>query len=233
VLAIALGLVAAVLAVMVVVLVRRQNETARQLRDLKAELGGTRERTSRLAEAEEQARIALELYDGIARSLHTIARDAANAELPAIVETTDESLGELDRLRGMLRGEDDEETERGLMQVAALVQRARDGGMPVTLHVEGQPRRIPASLDQAAYRIVQEALRNVHKHAHGEPASVRVVWRDDLLGVQIRNSGRQTEVNGDGRGLTAIRERVKLHGGAMEAGALGGGGYEVAARLPL
>ncbi len=147
--------------------------------------------------------------------------------------TADEALGELDRLRGMLRGDEDEETERSLMAVAALIERARDGGMPVTLHVEGTPRRIPASLDQAAYRIVQEALRNVHRHANGEPASVRVVWRDDVLGVQVRNSGRSADVNGDGRGLTAMRERVKLHGGDLDAGPLAAGGYEVSARLPL
>src|SRR4029079_4996404 len=129
--------------------VRRRRETEQRLQDhLRAELN---ERASQLAEAEEQAQIALELYDGIVRSLHTIARDAANAEQPRIVATADEALGELDRLRPMLRGDADEETERGLMDVAALVQRARDGGMPVTLHVDGAPRRIPASLDQAAY----------------------------------------------------------------------------------
>ena len=212
---------------------RRRRETEHQLQDLKAELGGTRERLSRLDEAEEQARIALELYDGIAHALQTIARDAANAEQPQILATADEALGELDRLRGLLRGEHDDETERGLMAVAALVERARAGGMPVTLLIEGTPRRIPASVDHAAFRIIQEALRNVHRHANGEPASVRVVWRDDALAVQIRNSGRHLEVHQDGRGMTVMRERVKLHGGDLEAGALPSGGYEVTAVLPL
>ena len=105
--------------------------------------------------------------------------------------------------------------------------------MPVTLHVEGTPRRIPTSLDQAAFRIVQEALRNVHRHANGEPASVRVIWRDDALGVQVRNTGGPAEVGSDGRGLTVMRERVKLHGGDLRAGALPSGGYEVTARWPL
>ncbi|MDA0181874.1 hypothetical protein OJ997_16340 [Solirubrobacter phytolaccae] len=212
---------------------RGRRDAERELRDLKAEVGGLRERTSRLDEAEEQARIALELYDGIARSLHEIARDAANAEQPAIRATADDALGELDRLRGLLRGDPDDQTERSLMAVAALVERARDGGMPVTLHVEGAPRRIPASLDQAAFRIVQEALRNVHKHARDEPASVRIVWREDALGVQVRNSGRGLENNGDGRGMAIMRERVKLHSGVLEAGARANGGYEVSAHWPL
>jgi signal transduction histidine kinase len=210
--------------------VRGRREAERQLEDLKAELG---ERITQLNEAEEQARIALELYDGIARSLHTIARDAANAEQPGIVATADEALGELDRLRGMLRGDDDDATERSLLQVATLVTNARAGGMPVTLHVEGAPRRIPASLDQAAFRIVQEALRNVHRHARDEPATVRVLWHEDALEVHVRNSGRATDVNDDGRGLTAMRERVKLHHGTLQAGPLDHGGYEVAAHLPL
>ncbi len=167
------------------------------------------------------------------RSLHEIAVDATNAEQPAIRRTADEALGELDRLRGMLRAADDGETERSLTQVASLIERARDGGMPVTLHVEGTPRRIPHSLDTAAFRIVQEALRNVHRHANGQPASVRVIWRDDALDVHVRNTGGPAEVGDDGRGMTVIRERVAFHGGDLRAGTLPHGGYEVAARLPL
>ncbi|RKQ92297.1 hypothetical protein C8N24_2140 [Solirubrobacter pauli] len=210
---------------------RRRRETEQQLQDhLRAELA---ERTAQLAEAEEQARIALELYDGVVHSLQAIARDAANAEQPAIVATADEALGELDRLRGLLRGDRDDETERGLMAVATLVDRAREGGMPVTLHIEGTPRRLPTSLDQAAFRIVREALRNVHRHAHGQPASVRVLWRDDELELHVRNAGRIVDAGGDGRGMTVMRERVAFHGGALRAGALPAGGYEVTAVLPL
>jgi signal transduction histidine kinase len=213
--------------------VRRRRETEEELRDLRAELAAARHRLERLDEAEEQARIALELYDGIARALHAIATEAANAEQPAITRLTDEALGELDRLRGMLRGDEDDDTERSLLAVATLVDRARDGGMPVTLHVEGAPRRVPRSVDQAAFRIVQEALRNVHKHARGEPASVRVLWREDAVGLQIRNSGRIADADADGRGMTVMRERVAFHGGELRAGALPTGGYEVTATLPL
>ena len=212
---------------------RRKRETEQELRDLRAELGGMRERLSRLDAAEEQAQIALELYDGIARSLHEIAVDATNAEQPAIRRTADAALGELDRLRHLLRAAADDVTERSLAQVALLVERAREGGMPVTLHVEGAPRRIPTSLDQAAFRIVQEALRNVHRHANGQPASVRVIWRDDALGVGVRNTGGPPEPGSDGRGLTVMRERAKFSGGELRAGALPHGGYEVTAHWPL
>jgi signal transduction histidine kinase len=105
--------------------------------------------------------------------------------------------------------------------------------MPVTLHVEGTPRRIPTSLDRSAFRIVQEALRNVHRHANGEPARVRVIWRDDALGVGIRNTGGPHAAGSDGRGLTVMRERAKFSGGELRAGALTHGGYEVTARWPL
>jgi signal transduction histidine kinase len=210
--------------------VRRRRETEEELRNLRAELAAARHRLERLDEAEEQARIALELYDGIAHSLHTIATDAVNAEQPAIRREADTALGELDRLRRMLRAAEDEETERSLAAVASLVERARDGGMPVTLHVEGAPRRVPRSLDEAAFRIVQEALRSVHKHANGQPVRVRVLWREDAVGLQIRNSGPSAE---DERGLTIMRERVAFHGGELRAGAPAAGGYEVTALLPL
>ena len=104
--------------------------------------------------------------------------------------------------------------------------------MPVTLHVEGTPRRIPTSLDRSAFRIVQEALRNVHRHANGEPASVRVIWRDDALGVGVRNTGGPPEAGNDGRGLTVMRERAEFSGGELRAGALPSGGYEVTAQCP-
>ena len=105
--------------------------------------------------------------------------------------------------------------------------------MPVTLHVEGTPRRIPHSLDTAAFRIVQEALRNVHRHANGQPASVRVIWRDDALGVHVRNTGGPPRPATTGAGMTVMRERVEFHGGELRAGALPHGGYEVTAQLPL
>jgi signal transduction histidine kinase len=108
--------------------------------------------------------------------------------------------------------------------------------MPVTLHVEGQPRHVPAGVDLSAFRIVQEALANVHKHARGAPATVRVVWERRELALQVRDVGvteGPAPANGDGHGLVGIRERVRLHGGELHAGRLPGGGFEVTAVLPL
>ena len=107
--------------------------------------------------------------------------------------------------------------------------------MPVTLKVEGEPRALPASLDLSAFRIVQEALTNVSKHAAGAPASVRVAWRDDAVALRVLDTGtgRSVPVNGAGHGLVGMRERVKLHGGSLQTGALPGGGFEVTAELPL
>ncbi|HEY6887639.1 MAG TPA: ATP-binding protein, partial [Solirubrobacter sp.] len=123
----------------------------------------------------------------------------------------------------------------GLAQLPALVERARAAGTPVTLDVEGEPRPLPASLDLSAFRIVQEALTNVHKHAAGAPASVRVVWGRQALGLRVLDSGTggASRVNGSGHGLVGMRERVKLHGGELHTGARPGGGFEVTAELPL
>jgi signal transduction histidine kinase len=232
-------------------LVRHQRAQTERLRKLSAELERERELTAQLAVIEERARIARELHDVVAHSLSVIAIQADGAEaalekdaqlaqrpLRAIRRSAEDALAEMRRLLGVLRAEDEGAElapQPGLAQLPALVERARAAGMPVTLLVDGEPRPLPASLDLSAYRIIQEALTNVHKHAGNSPASVRVVWRRNLLGLQVRDtgSGRPIHVNGDGHGLVGMRERVKLHGGELRAGALPGGGFEVTARLPL
>jgi signal transduction histidine kinase len=98
--------------------------------------------------------------------------------------------------------------------------------------VDGRPRPLPAGLDLSAYRIVQEALANVHRHAGGAPATVRVGWRDGSLSLQIRDTGHRAPAADDGEPL-GMRERVKAHGGDFRAGRVPGGGFEVVARLPL
>ncbi len=91
------------------------------------------------------------------------------------------------------------------------------------------------SVERSAYRVVEEALANIHKHAPGAPASVRVIWREHLLGLQIRDTGtaQPVELNPAGVGLVEMRERVRLHGGELRTRAVPGGGFEVMARLPL
>ena len=242
---------AVVLPVLAGRLVRHHRAQTHQLQQLTAELERERERTALMAVAEERARIARELHDVVAHGLSVIAIQADGAEaalekdpelarkpLQAIRRSAEEALGEMRRLLGVLREADtgaELAPQPGLAQLPALVDRARAAGLPVTLHVEGTPRPLHASLDLSAFRIVQEALTNVHKHAAGAPATVRVVWRRDMLGLQVRDTGtgRRVVVNGDGHGLVGMRERVKLHGGELRAGAMPGGGFEVTAKLPL
>jgi signal transduction histidine kinase len=229
--------------------VRHQRAQTAHLRELTAELERERERTAELAVAEERARIARELHDVVAHALSVIAiqSDGAEAALDAepervrrplrvIRRSAEEALGEMRRLLGVLRDQDGEglEPQPGLAQLPGLVERARAAGMPVTLHVEGQPRHVPAGLDLSAFRIVQEALTNVHKHAHGAPATVRVVWERRELSLQVRDAGAgEARANGNGHGLVGMRERVRLLGGELHAGRLPGGGFEVTAVLPL
>jgi len=115
------------------------------------------------------------------------------------------------------------------------VQRVADAGQPVTLRVEGQPRPLPQSLELSVYRVVQEALTNVVRHA-APPATATVVIRYDDGGVvvEVTDDGRGTgnKRGGGGHGLAGMRERVSLLGGELSAGPRAGGGYQVAARLP-
>ena len=117
----------------------------------------------------------------------------------------------------------------GVAQIERLVAEARADGLPVTLHVEGEPRRLPPPVDASAFRIVYEALSNVRKHADDAPASVRVIWRAEALGLQVRDTGtRSGEATGEGRGSpTCGRGRsctaVSCGRGAPERRVRGGG----------
>jgi signal transduction histidine kinase len=225
--------------------VRHHRRQAAELQALADELARERERTARLAVLEERAAIARELHDVVAHALSVIAIQTHGAEaaldaeperarrpLRAIRRSAEEALGELRRLLGVVRQEGEGAAPRpGLAQLPALVERARAAGMPVTLHVEGRPRPVSAGLDLSAFRIVQEALTNVHKHAHAAPATVHVVWERGRLRVQVRDAGGAETHPRDG--LIGMRERVRLHGGELHAGRLPGGGFEVTAVLPL
>jgi signal transduction histidine kinase len=245
--------VALVLAVVAVQLYRRVREQARERLALLAELERERERAAELAVLEERAKIARELHDVVAHGLSVIALQAGGAEtalpdeperartpLRAIRREAEEALAEMRRALGLLRppgdGEPDLSPQPGLAQLPALVERARVAGMPVTLHIDGHPRPVDPGLELSAYRIVQEALANVHKHAGGAPASVRVAWGAHALVLRIRDTGMRTPgsaEDADGHGLIGMRERVRAHGGEFAAGRVPGGGFEVTAELPL
>jgi signal transduction histidine kinase len=238
-------------AVTAVVLPTVAGRVVRRQRELTAELAHERERTAQLAVAEERARIARELHDVVAHGLSVIAIQADGAEaaldrdpelarrpLAAIRQSAEESLAEMRRLLGVLREDDagaDLAPQPGLAQLPALVERARAAGLPVTLEVEGAPRALPASLDLSAFRIVQEALTNVSKHATGAAADVRVSWGAEALALRVLDTGtgRGVRVNLEGHGLVGMRERVKLHGGSLRTGARPDGGFEVSAELPI
>ena len=117
-----------------------------------------------------------------------------------------------------------------------LVEQAQEAGLPVTLEVTGTRTALPAGAELAVYRVVQEALTNAIKHAGGASTHVELAWGEDTLEVRVadRGDGGPTPgLAGAGHGLIGMRERVRVHGGDIEAGPRAGGGFEVLARLPL
>jgi signal transduction histidine kinase len=127
--------------------------------------------------------------------------------------------------------------EHGLTDVDQLVDRVRRAGVPVRLEIDGEVGQVPPSLGLTAYRVVQESLTNIGKHAGpGTDAVVRLIWADDLL-VQVSNDRRTTPAStsalSTGHGLLGLRERVARSGGCLDAGPTSGGGFQVTATLPL
>jgi signal transduction histidine kinase len=161
----------------------------------------------------------------------------AGPPLKAIKGSARDALTEMRRLLGLLRSSDDEpETgtlpQPGLAQLEQLVTRA---GVPVKLETAGEPRPLPAGVDISAYRIVQEALTNVRKHAGPVATTVTVAWAEDALELTVRDHGHGAAGpprSGEGHGLIGMRERVRLLGGELHTGPTNGGGFEVRAVLP-
>ena len=116
------------------------------------------------------------------------------------------------------------------------MQRVADAGQPVALHVEGQPRALSHSLELSLYRVVQEALTNVVRHAAPSASATVIIRYDDGgVAVEVTDDGRGTghkRADGHGHGLAGMRERVSLLGGELSAGPRAGGGYRVVAHLP-
>jgi len=119
----------------------------------------------------------------------------------------------------------------GLDGLDALLAEVGRAGLPVQLHVDGDPLPLPRGIDISAYRIVQEGLTNALKHAHASHAEVAVHYAPDELRIEVRDDGEGTTASdGHGYGLVGVRERVKLYGGEMTAGT-GGGGFVLSTRL--
>jgi signal transduction histidine kinase len=147
------------------------------------------------------------------------------------------ALAEMRRLLGAMRTDGDEAEltpQPGLDGLDSLVERVGRAGLPVRLHVDGEPVALPRAIELSAYRIVQEGLTNALKHAHATRADVTVRYEPDELQLEVRDNGLGTATtDGLGHGLVGIRERVKIYGGEMTAGTATGGGFVLSTRLPL
>ena len=233
---------------------RRRTYTARL--EQTAELERTRAEQARRAVAEERLRLARELHDVVAHSISVIAvqsgvgahvastqpEEAAKA-LATIEATSRAALTELRRLLGVLRQEGEPQGALapvpGLADLDGLLAEVAKAGLAVRLQVEGAPSPLPAGVDLSAYRIVQEALTNVVKHAGPARAQVTIRYGEREVTVEVTDDGRGvTAPTGDGRarvghGLIGMRERVQVFGGDLEVGPRPAGGFRVAARLPF
>lgn len=219
------------------------------------ELDAERERTREQAVAIERLRIARELHDVVAHHVSVIgvqagaarrvlARDPDRAatSLTAIEHSAREAVAELHGLLGTLRQGDgtadapSEVVPHGIDDLAELVAESSASGVPTTLGVVGEPRETSGVVGITAYRLVQEALTNVRKHAGaGATADVRLRWADDALELEVSDTGagRDTIDRPDGLGHAGMRERVAAVGGELELGPRHRGGYLVRASLPL
>jgi len=231
-------------------MVRQREVHARVAEERSAALDRERVANARAAAAEERAQIARELHDILSHSVSVMVVQAgaermaqgsdraATAEtLKAIENTGRQALIEMRRLLGMLRvgGEPPAHTPQPtLRELDELVAQVREAGLPVELQVEGEPAALPPGVAISAYRIVQEALTNVLKHAGPAQARVVVRYASRELELEIADDGRGSATIGDaGHGLVGMRERVALYGGDFDAGTRNGGGFVVRARLPL
>jgi signal transduction histidine kinase len=122
----------------------------------------------------------------------------------------------------------------GLDGLGSLLEEIGRAGLPVQLHLDGEPVALSRAIDLSAYRIVQEGLTNALKHARATHADVTVRYRPDELQIEVRDNGAGTTTNnGRGHGLLGVRERVKIYGGEMSAGTANGSGFVLSTRLPL
>jgi signal transduction histidine kinase len=229
----------------------RREQAERRAREQQAE--------ARRAKSEERLQISRELHDVVAHTLSVIAvqagvagyvigerpEEAARA-LSSIEQTSRSALNEMRALLGVLR---DEETGArsgaalvpapGLADLGGLVERAREAGVRVDLSVRGERPWLPAGLDLAAYRIIQEAVTNVIKHAAADQCRVTVAYQQDMLALEVTDSGSGPAAGGGefpvtaGNGIVGMRERAAMYGGEVRAAPLPGRGFGVTARFPL
>jgi signal transduction histidine kinase len=229
-------------------------------------LAGERARSRRVAEleladrarADERIRIARDLHDIVAHSMSVIAvrsgaarmvadtnPEEARAALAIIEQTSRDTLRELRRIVGVLRRPEDDAYELlpapRLADVPDLVRSVQQTGTAVDLRIEGDPHELPEGIEVSAYRIVQEALTNVVRHAGRADARLSIRYRPDGLEIEVINPRAsngdngavpRSAVEGTGHGLIGMRERVALYGGELDSGP-DGDSYRLLARLPV
>ncbi|OLF12367.1 two-component sensor histidine kinase [Actinophytocola xinjiangensis] len=222
-------------------------EALRQAERRADEAERTREETARRRADEQRLHIARELHDSLTHQISVVKIQAEVAvhlatrrgepvpeALLAIREAGREAARELRATLEALR-DDDPTPRHGLEHVPDLVARARTGGLDATLTIEGDREDVPASVDRTAYRIVQESLTNVARHADAASASVSIGYRPDALVIRVVDDGRATVDTAPepGVGLAGMRERVAALGGRLRAAPRDEGGFAVQAELPV
>ena len=209
-----------------------------------------RDAAARVAVAEERARIARELHDIVAHAVSVMVLQvgAVRHKLPETLAEDSDALRNVEQagrtalaeMRGLLAAmrRDGDEAELspqpGLEGLDSLLEEIGRAGLPVKLHVDGEPASLPRGIDLSAYRIVQEGLTNALKHARASNADVTVRYRPHELQIEVRDNGEGSSTSdGLGHGLVGVRERVKIYGGEMSAGTANGSGFILSTRLPL
>lgn len=222
-------------------------EALRQAERRADEAERTREETARRRADEERLHIARELHDSLTHQISVIKVQSEAAihvarkrgeEVPeallAIRDAGREAARELRATLEALR-DDSKNPPQGLAHLPDLVERARTTGLDATLTIEGQRQDVPAAVDRTVYRIVQESLTNVARHAAAATASVRIDYRPDALVIQVDDDGKATSDAPPvpGVGLLGMRERVSALGGRLRAQPRSEGGFSVQAELPV
>jgi signal transduction histidine kinase len=204
--------------------------------------------------AEERTRIARELHDIVSHSLAVVTIQtqavrrrlgpdsaAEGEDLQQVEDVARQALTEMRRLLGVLRADSDPAAlapQPGVAQLDRLILDTRAAGVNVALRIDGRPAALPPGLDLAAYRLVQESLTNVAKHAAGATALVRLTYQPDAVEIIVTDSGPigpspVPPAENGGHGLVGLRERVQLYDGHFSYGQQPSGGFRVRATLPL